>query len=87
MNDFDPETGEINENSEEAIARRKAFIAGLNLHEKFPNGTRSLDKPIRVKHDGPLTEAALIPGGSKFELPSEFPAHLWQTNFIRGEIV
>jgi hypothetical protein len=84
---FDPDTGEIQETVEEAHARRKAFIAGLELEKKFPNATHRRDKPLRVAHDGPLTEAALIPGGSKFHPPSEFPAHLWQTDFIRGEIV
>lgn len=35
----------------------------------------------RTSWDGPATEEALKPGGSKFKLPSEFPAHLMDMEF------
>lgn len=68
---------------EHDAAKRKAFIEALELEKQFPDATHRTAKPARTKWDGPPTEAALHPTGSKFELPGEFPAHLWNTDFLQ----
>lgn len=62
---------------------RKAFIESLRLEEKFPDATHRKPKLDRVKWDGPATESALKPEGSKFETPKEFPAHLLNTTLMK----
>lgn len=77
------EPGPLPEDYDHDTDSRKAFIERLRLEEQFPDATHRKPKLDRVKWDGPATESALKPEGSKFETPKEFPAYLLNTTLMK----